>query len=108
MRAARCGRRPAARPAPARASRRSARYKAHFWPRDLQAFSARPLLAQPTHYAGDAAWLSDTETSSLWDDDSGRLTRWSGSRKALRGPRLGLAGGRGHSPRPRPRPRDEL
>ncbi|ELK07242.1 Glycosyltransferase 25 family member 3, partial [Pteropus alecto] len=67
-------------------------YKAHFWPRDLRAFSARPLLAAPTHYAGDAEWLSDTETSSLWDDDSGRLISWSGSHKTLRGPRLDLAG----------------
>ncbi|XP_045429617.1 inactive glycosyltransferase 25 family member 3 isoform X3 [Pipistrellus kuhlii] len=81
-------------------------YKAHFWPRDLQAFSARPLLAEPTHYAGDAEWLSDTETSSLWDDDSGRLTSWSGSHKTLRGPRLDLAGSSGH--RLHPRPRDEL
>uniref|UniRef100_A0A8C0L2X2 Cerebral endothelial cell adhesion molecule n=1 Tax=Canis lupus dingo TaxID=286419 RepID=A0A8C0L2X2_CANLU len=67
-------------------------YKAHFWPRDLRAFSARPLLAAPTHYAGDAEWLSDTETSSPWDDDSGRIISWSGSHKTLRGPRLDLAG----------------
>ncbi|XP_012627554.2 inactive glycosyltransferase 25 family member 3 isoform X2 [Microcebus murinus] len=79
-------------------------YKAHFWPRDLRAFSARPLLAAPTHYAGDAEWLSDTETSSRWDDDSGRLFSWSGSQKTLRGPRLDLAGSSGHSLHPR----DEL
>uniref|UniRef100_A0A2K6FGZ0 Cerebral endothelial cell adhesion molecule n=2 Tax=Propithecus coquereli TaxID=379532 RepID=A0A2K6FGZ0_PROCO len=79
-------------------------YKAHFWPRDLRAFSARPLLAAPTHYAGDAEWLSDTETSSPWDDDSGRLFSWSGSQKTLRGPRLDLAGSSGHSLHPR----DEL
>ncbi|XP_055964764.1 inactive glycosyltransferase 25 family member 3 [Sorex fumeus] len=78
-------------------------YKAHFWPRDLRAFSARPLLTAPTHYAGDADWLSDTETSSAWDDDSGRLVSWSGSHKTLRDPRLDLAGG-GHGLRPR----DEL
>nr|XP_058928574.1 inactive glycosyltransferase 25 family member 3 isoform X2 [Kogia breviceps] len=72
-------------------------YKAHFWPRDLRAFSARPLLAAPTHYAGDAEWLSDTETSSPWDDDSGRLISWSGSYKTLRDPRLDLAGSSGHS-----------
>ncbi|XP_062938230.1 inactive glycosyltransferase 25 family member 3 isoform X3 [Cynocephalus volans] len=81
-------------------------YKAHFWPRDLRAFSARPLLAAPTHYAGDAEWLSDTETSSPWDDDSGRLISWSGSQKTLRGPRVDLAGSSGHSLRPHPR--DEL
>nr|XP_025743976.1 inactive glycosyltransferase 25 family member 3 isoform X3 [Callorhinus ursinus] len=79
-------------------------YKAHFWPRDLHAFSARPLLAAPTHYAGDAEWLSDTETSSPWDDDSGRIISWSGSHKTLRGPRLDLAGSSGHSLHPR----DEL
>ncbi|XP_028353599.1 inactive glycosyltransferase 25 family member 3 isoform X5 [Physeter macrocephalus] len=81
-------------------------YKAHFWPRDLRAFSARPLLAAPTHYAGDAEWLSDTETSSPWDDDSGRLISWSGSYKTLRDPRLDLAGSSGHSLRPHPQ--DEL
>nr|XP_040142329.1 inactive glycosyltransferase 25 family member 3 isoform X1 [Ictidomys tridecemlineatus] len=81
-------------------------YKAHFWPRDLQAFSAQPLLAAPTHYAGDAEWLSDTETSSPWDDDSGRLISWTGSQKTLRGPVLDLAGSSGHSLHPQPR--DEL
>uniref|UniRef100_A0A2R9A294 Cerebral endothelial cell adhesion molecule n=1 Tax=Pan paniscus TaxID=9597 RepID=A0A2R9A294_PANPA len=81
-------------------------YKAHFWPRDLVAFSAQPLLAAPTHYAGDAEWLSDTETSSPWDDDSGRLISWSGSQKTLRSPRLDLTGSSGHSLQPQPR--DEL
>ncbi|XP_033048477.1 inactive glycosyltransferase 25 family member 3 isoform X5 [Trachypithecus francoisi] len=81
-------------------------YKAHFWPRDLVAFSARPLLAAPTHYAGDAEWLSDTETSSPWDDDSGHLISWSGSQKTLRSPRLDMAGSSGHSLQPQPR--DEL
>ncbi|KAM9642469.1 inactive glycosyltransferase 25 family member 3 [Trichechus inunguis] len=82
------------------------KYKAHFWPRDLQAFSVRPLLTAPTHYAGDEGWLSDTETSSLWDDDSGRLISWSGSHKTLRDPRLYLASSSGHSLHPQPR--DEL
>lgn len=85
----------------------SEQYKAHFWPRDLRAFSARPLLAAPTHYAGDAEWLSDTETSSPWDDDSGRIISWSGSHKTLRGPPLDLAGSSGHSLHPH-HPRDEL
>ncbi|XP_058997482.1 inactive glycosyltransferase 25 family member 3 isoform X3 [Mustela lutreola] len=83
-------------------------YKAHFWPRDLRAFSARPLLAAPTHYAGDAEWLSDTETSSPWDDDSGRIVSWSGSHKTLRDPHLDLAGSSGHSLPTPPHPRDEL
>ncbi|XP_077002356.1 inactive glycosyltransferase 25 family member 3 isoform X3 [Tamandua tetradactyla] len=77
-------------------------YKAHFWPRDLRAFSARPLLAVPTHYADDAEWLSDTETSSLWNDDSGRLVSWSGSYKTRRDPRLDLASSSGHSLHPHP------
>ncbi|XP_012929130.1 probable inactive glycosyltransferase 25 family member 3 isoform X1 [Heterocephalus glaber] len=81
-------------------------YKAHFWPRDLKAFSAQPLLAAPTHYAGDTEWLSDTETSSPWDDDSGRIISWTGSQKTLRDPRLDLAGSRGHSLQAHPR--DEL
>ncbi|KAM6182739.1 inactive glycosyltransferase 25 family member 3 isoform 2-T2 [Erethizon dorsatum] len=81
-------------------------YKAHFWPRDLRAFSARPLLAAPTHYAGDTDWLSDTETSSPWDDDSGHLISWTGSQKTLRDSRLDLAGSSGHSIHPHPR--DEL
>ncbi|XP_048200068.1 inactive glycosyltransferase 25 family member 3 [Perognathus longimembris pacificus] len=81
-------------------------YKAHFWPRDLRAFSAQPLLATPTHYAGDRDWLSDTETSSPWDDDSGRIVSWTGSQKSLRGPSLGLAGSSGNSLLPHPR--DEL
>ncbi|XP_013008994.2 inactive glycosyltransferase 25 family member 3 isoform X1 [Cavia porcellus] len=80
-------------------------YKEHFWPRDLRAFSTRPLLASPTHYAGDTGWLSDTETSSPWDDDSGRLISWTGSQKTLRDPRLDL-GSSGHGLHPHPR--DEL
>ncbi|XP_049751830.1 inactive glycosyltransferase 25 family member 3 isoform X1 [Elephas maximus indicus] len=82
------------------------KYKAHFWPRDLRAFSVQPLLTAPTHYAGDEGWLSDTETSSLWDDDSGRLITWSGSHKTLRDSRLDLVSSSGHSLHPQPR--DEL
>ncbi|KAL7978504.1 hypothetical protein Chor_004321 [Crotalus horridus] len=51
--------------------------------RDLRAFSVRPYLAYPAHYAGDAAWMSDTEFSTIWDDDS-RETAWSGSQKTLK------------------------
>ena len=32
----------------------------HFNPRNLNAFSAHPLLVYPTHYVGDAGWYSDT------------------------------------------------
>lgn len=63
-------------------------YKRHFAPRDLQVFSAHPLLVYPTHYAGDSNWLSDTETSTIWDDDS-KQTGWVGSQKTLRDPRDG-------------------
>uniref|UniRef100_A0A671WZ53 Cerebral endothelial cell adhesion molecule n=1 Tax=Sparus aurata TaxID=8175 RepID=A0A671WZ53_SPAAU len=59
-------------------------YKSHFPNRNLQAFSTRPLLVQPCHYAGDPQWVSDTETSTLWDDDSVR-TDWRGSHKTLKG-----------------------
>lgn len=59
-------------------------YKSHFPNRNLQAFSTRPLLVQPCHYAGEPQWVSDTETSTLWDDDSVR-TDWRGSHKTLKG-----------------------
>lgn len=59
-------------------------YKSHFPNRNVQAFSTRPLLVQPCHYAGDAQWVSDTETSTLWDDDSVK-TDWRGSHKTLKG-----------------------
>ncbi|TRY74142.1 hypothetical protein DNTS_026685, partial [Danionella cerebrum] len=50
----------------------------------LPAYSCEPLLVQPCHYAGDPEWVSDTETSTLWDDDTVR-TDWSGSYKTLKG-----------------------
>ncbi|KAF1474772.1 putative inactive glycosyltransferase 25 family member 3, partial [Pygoscelis antarcticus] len=75
-------------------------YKRHFAPRDLLVFSAHPLLVYPTHYAGDSNWLSDTETSTIWDDDA-KKTDWAGSRKTLRDSR----GGAGHL---RSTARDEL
>lgn len=65
-------------------SLRSQDYKSHFPNRNLQAFSTQPLLVQPCHYAGDPQWVSDTETSTLWDDDSVR-TDWRGSRKSRKG-----------------------
>uniref|UniRef100_A0A8C6YJ80 Cerebral endothelial cell adhesion molecule n=1 Tax=Naja naja TaxID=35670 RepID=A0A8C6YJ80_NAJNA len=61
-------------------------YKKYFSGRDLRAFSIRPSLAYPSHYAGDAEWTSDTEFSTIWDDDSQKTT-WSGSRKTLKDPR---------------------
>uniref|UniRef100_A0A8C3A291 Cerebral endothelial cell adhesion molecule n=1 Tax=Cyclopterus lumpus TaxID=8103 RepID=A0A8C3A291_CYCLU len=59
-------------------------YKSHFPNRNVHAFSTRPLVVQPCHYAGDPQWVSDTETSTLWDDDAVR-TDWRGSHKTLKG-----------------------
>ncbi|KAG8448003.1 hypothetical protein GDO86_015197 [Hymenochirus boettgeri] len=58
-------------------------YKHHFVNRNLQIFSAHPLLVYPTHYTGEPSWQSDTETSTLWDDDNVK-TDWSGSQKTLK------------------------
>ncbi|XP_048651317.1 procollagen galactosyltransferase 1 [Marmota marmota marmota] len=44
-------------------------YKAHFSPRDLRAFSVEPLLVYPTHYTGDDGYVSDTETSVVWNNE---------------------------------------
>lgn len=38
--------------------------------RDLRAFSAEPLLVYPTHYTGDLGYVSDTETSVVWDNET--------------------------------------
>lgn len=62
----------------------SENYKSHYPNRNLQAFSTRPLLVQPAQYAGDPKWVSDTETSTLWDDDN-VPTDWRGSHKTLKG-----------------------
>ncbi|NP_001088623.1 procollagen galactosyltransferase 1-B precursor [Xenopus laevis] len=43
-------------------------YSSHFSTRDLRAFSVEPLLLYPTHYTGDKGYISDTETSVLWDN----------------------------------------
>ncbi|XP_054853789.1 inactive glycosyltransferase 25 family member 3 isoform X2 [Eublepharis macularius] len=70
-------------------------YKKYFPTRDLQVYSVRPLLAYPTHYTGEDKWMSDTETSTIWDDDS-RKTDWSGSQKTLKDSRV-TSGTSGHS-----------
>lgn len=44
-------------------------YKAHFSPRNLLAFSVEPLLVFPTHYTGDDGYVSDTETSVVWNNE---------------------------------------
>ncbi|TNN63076.1 Procollagen galactosyltransferase 1 [Liparis tanakae] len=45
-------------------------YMDHFESRDLRAFSAEPLLVYPTHYTGDQGYISDTETSVVWDNET--------------------------------------
>lgn len=47
----------------------------HFEPRDLKAFSVEPLLLYPTHYTGEPGYVSDTETSTIWDDEA-TATDW--------------------------------
>lgn len=50
-------------------------YMDPFEQRDLHAFSAEPLLVYPTHYTGDTGYVSDTETSVVWDNETVR-TDW--------------------------------
>ncbi|XP_055963968.1 procollagen galactosyltransferase 2 [Sorex fumeus] len=52
-----------------------AEYKEHYPRRDLRAFSAEPLLVYPTHYTGQPGYLSDTETSTIWDNETA-ATDW--------------------------------
>uniref|UniRef100_A0A3B4URR6 procollagen galactosyltransferase n=1 Tax=Seriola dumerili TaxID=41447 RepID=A0A3B4URR6_SERDU len=54
-------------------------YMDQFETRDLNAFSAEPLLVYPTHYTGDEGYISDTETSTVWDNDKVR-TDWDRAR----------------------------
>ncbi|XP_063056303.1 procollagen galactosyltransferase 2 [Engraulis encrasicolus] len=44
-------------------------YMSYFEKRDLRAFSVEPLLLYPTHYTGEPGYVSDTETSTIWDDE---------------------------------------
>lgn len=55
-----------------------------FETRDLKAFSAEPLLVYPTHYTGDQGYISDTETSTVWDNDKVR-TDWDRARSGKTG-----------------------
>ncbi|XP_014048151.1 procollagen galactosyltransferase 1 [Salmo salar] len=54
-------------------------YMEQFEERNLKAFSAEPLLVFPTHYTGDAGYISDTETSVVWDNEKVR-TDWDRAR----------------------------
>jgi hypothetical protein len=42
----------------------------HFYPRDLVALSASPLLVEPTHYVGQVGYVTDTEDSPTIDDET--------------------------------------
>lgn len=55
-------------------------YMEQFETRDLKAFSAEPLLVFPTHYTGEAGYISDTETSTVWDNEKVR-TDWDRERR---------------------------
>ncbi|XP_029469098.1 inactive glycosyltransferase 25 family member 3 [Rhinatrema bivittatum] len=58
-------------------------YKVHFVNRNLKVFSVHPLLVYPVYYADDPDWVSDTETSTIWDNDAVK-TEWKGSQKTRR------------------------
>jgi len=42
-------------------------WKAQFFPRDLVALSAQPVLVEPTHYTGQPGYFTDTEDSPTID-----------------------------------------
>ena len=44
-------------------------WKLQFFPRDLVALSAQPVLVEPTHYTGQPGYVTDTEDSPSIDDD---------------------------------------
>ncbi|KAJ8736928.1 hypothetical protein PYW07_000199 [Mythimna separata] len=46
----------------------NATWKAHFQTRNIEAYSAAPLLVHPTHYTGQEGYISDTEDSDLVTD----------------------------------------
>uniref|UniRef100_A0A8D3DNP2 Si:ch211-13f8.2 n=1 Tax=Scophthalmus maximus TaxID=52904 RepID=A0A8D3DNP2_SCOMX len=45
-------------------------YMQYFGHRELRAFSVEPLLLFPTHFTGEPGYFSDTETSTIWDDEA--------------------------------------
>ena len=47
-----------------------------FFPRDLVALSAQPVLVEPTHYTGQPGYVTDTEDSPSVDDHS--VTKFKG------------------------------
>ncbi|KAF6727439.1 Procollagen galactosyltransferase 2 [Oryzias melastigma] len=91
----------------------NAQYMSHFKRRDLKAFSVEPLLIYPTHYTGEPGYISDTETSTIWDDEA-VATDWDRqqARKTAQQDRIGPVAQNsvtGDSPPPAARAsRDEL
>ncbi|XP_053549831.1 procollagen galactosyltransferase 2 isoform X2 [Bombina bombina] len=51
------------------------KYNEYYESRDLKAFSTEPLLIYPTHYTGQPGYVSDTETSTIWDNET-VITDW--------------------------------
>lgn len=45
-------------------------YMSHFQLRNLKAYSVEPLLLFPTRFTGEPGYFSDTETSTIWDDET--------------------------------------
>ncbi|XP_071764136.2 procollagen galactosyltransferase 2 [Centroberyx gerrardi] len=75
-------------------------YMHYFERRDLRAFSVEPLLLFPTHYTGEPGYFSDTETSTIWDDEA-VATDWDrGGAKHRRKQDSGEAEARPVTPRP--------
>ncbi|KAF4116815.1 procollagen galactosyltransferase 2 [Onychostoma macrolepis] len=79
------------------------KYMSHFKQRNLKAFSVQPLLLFPTHYTGEPGYFSDTETSTIWDDET-VATDW--DRHHIRGDRS--RGDKSPTPISESSPRDEL
>lgn len=43
-------------------------WASQFHPLDLVAYSVNPLFVFPTHYTGEPNYISDTETSGIWEE----------------------------------------
>uniref|UniRef100_A0A8C9XT73 Si:ch211-13f8.2 n=1 Tax=Sander lucioperca TaxID=283035 RepID=A0A8C9XT73_SANLU len=76
-------------------------YMQYYKQRDLRAFSVEPLLLFPTHYTGEPGYFSDTETSTIWDDEAVE-TDW--DRDGAKHPRDREEVGLRPSPRPTLKP----
>lgn len=43
-------------------------WASQFHPRNLVTYSVNPLFVFPTHYTGENNYISDTETSGIWEE----------------------------------------